>query len=145
MAENALNPTGRDRFSAGLRVGLAALFLFSGVSKAWDPAAFAGDIANYRLTPWTLTIAAALYLPWLEIFAALGLFFRRTQTGALLITSALLVMFCGALASAWWRDLNIHCGCFGGGGPGVQAALLRNLLLLAACALIVRSENKPAG
>ena len=140
MAESPLKKYRLDAFAPWLRVGLAVLFLVSGASKAWDPAAFAGDIANYRLTPWLVTVAAALYLPWLEIFAGIGFFSRRTREGSLFIISALLVVFCGALASAWWRDLNIHCGCFGGGGSGVQFALMRNVLLLMACAFIARTQ-----
>ena len=128
---------------AALRVGLGGLFLVSGASKAWDPAAFAGDIANYRLIPWFVTMAVALYLPWLEVAVGCGIFFRRIRGGALLIISALLVIFCGALVSAWWRGLNIHCGCFGGGGSGVGWALVRNLLLLCACTILARSKRRP--
>ena len=96
MAESSLKEGGLRRLAPWLRVGLAVLFLLSGAGKAWDPAAFAGDIANYRLTPWPVTMAAALYLPWLEIAAGGGLLFRRMREGALLIVSVLLVMFCGA-------------------------------------------------
>jgi len=141
MAESSLKEGGLRRLAPWLRVGLAVLFLLSGAGKAWDPAAFAGDIANYRLTPWPVTMAAALYLPWLEIAAGGGLLFRRMREGALLIVSVLLVMFCGALVSAWGRDLNIHCGCFGGGGTGVRFALVRNLFLLGACAFIRHNES----
>ena len=141
MAETTLRKVRWDVVALRLRVGLAVLFLVFGASKAWDPAAFAGDIAGYRLTPWAVTFVAALYLPWLEIAAGLGLFSRRTRGGALLIISGLLVVFCGALASAWWRNLDIHCGCFGGGGSGVRLALARNLLLLVACALIARGDK----
>lgn len=145
-APNGLRPCrSRDGWNSiipWLRLALGLLFVFSGASKAWDPSAFAGDIANYRLTPWALTAAAALYLPWLEIVAGAGLLFCRTRGGALLILSALLVVFCGALASAWLRNLNIHCGCFGGGGSGVSLALARNLVLLAACAIIARAGRR---
>jgi hypothetical protein len=47
------------------------------------------------------------------------------------------------VASAWARGLQIHCGCFGGGGPatGVQASdylgeLVRDAGLLAMAALL---------
>ena len=145
MAESSLKMGGAKTFATCLRVGLAVLFLVSGAGKAWDPGAFASDIANYRLTPWFITTVTALYLPWLEIAAGAGFLFRRTRGGSLLIISALLVVFCGALVSAWWRGLNIHCGCFVGGGTEVQFALVRNLLLLAACARIARSEKSTTG
>jgi len=54
----------------------------------------------------------------------------------------LLVVFVGAVASAWARGLQIDCGCFGDGGEvaagrtAYPAEILRDLaLLLAALAL----------
>ncbi len=135
--KNALRP------ALWVRFALAALFIYSGAGKAWDPAAFASDIANYHITPWIITAAVALYLPWLEILAGAGLLFHGCRSGALLIVSALLFVFCGALLSAWFRGLDIHCGCFGGGGTGIAPALLRNLVLLAGCAFVWR--RRPPG
>jgi len=127
-----------------LRVVLAGLFIYAGAGKAWDPAAFASGIANYRITPWIITAGIAIYLPWLEILAGVGLLFPRFRSGALLIVSALLTVFCGALLSAWMRGLDIHCGCFGAGGTGIAPALIRNLVLLAACAFVwSRSRSGP--
>jgi len=119
-----------------LRFVLAGLFIYAGTGKAWDPAAFASDIANYRITPWIVTAGIALYLPWLEILAGAGLLYPRFRSGALLIVSTLLTVFCGALLSAWMRGLDIQCGCFGVGETGIAPALIRNLVLLAACAFV---------
>jgi hypothetical protein len=48
-----------------VRVGLGALFIFAGVTKAYDPAAFAIEIQRYNLVPWILAALASIYLPWL--------------------------------------------------------------------------------
>jgi uncharacterized membrane protein YphA (DoxX/SURF4 family) len=94
-------------------VAVSGVFIYAGVVKATDPAAFARDIGHYQLTPWPVTVALALYIPWLEILAGLGLCFRtwRPAAGAILI--GLTLVFIGALVSAWARGLDISCGCFG--------------------------------
>src|SRR5215831_18217391 len=82
---------------------LAGLFIFAGLTKILDldhliadlqqlqfasaladlrnlslanPAEFASNIDNFKLLPWPVSVALAFYLPWLEIFCALGLVFR---------------------------------------------------------------------
>jgi len=92
---------------------LGGLFVFAGVIKALDPAEFANDIANYQLLPWRGAVGAALFLPWLEIFAGCGLVFGAWKSGALRVLILLMLAFLQALLAAWWRGLNIHCGCFG--------------------------------
>lgn len=96
-----------------LRTVLSLVFLGAGISKALDPASFALAIERYRLLPWPLCATLALYLPWLEILAALGLWRRSTQAGAYLLLAGLSALFFGALASALMRGLDISCGCFG--------------------------------
>ena len=47
------------------------------------------------------------------MFAGLGLVFGRLYRGALLIVVASLLGFIGGIGSAWFRGLEINCGCFG--------------------------------
>lgn len=104
-----------------LRTALAWTFIHAGVLKIWDfghgqPATpdFVIAIQQYKLLPWPdLTVLLAVYLPWVEVFAAVGLFVRRVRLGAALTITALTTIFIGALASAWMRGLRIDCGCFG--------------------------------
>lgn len=97
---------------------LAALLLATGALKAVDPAATAQSIANYHLLPAALVPYAGLYVPWLEIAAAVALLFGRLRRGgwllALLLSEAFLVFTVSALA----RGLDISCGCFGTGHRG---------------------------
>ncbi len=109
------------------RILLGAVFVYAGATKALDPAAFAAAIDAYRLLPYPLAVLVALYLPWLEIVCGLGLFWRRMRLGSLWVIFALCLVFTGALASAWIRNLDISCGCFGAGATGA-AALRRSLL-----------------
>ncbi len=112
-----------------LRWGLAALFLWAGISKLVRPDLFAAAINNYRLLPYTASVALAYYLPWLELAVGSGLFLKRFRSGAALLAIFLLTLFSLALFSALIRGLNINCGCFGNlGEPGRRAltiALIR--------------------
>ena len=58
-------------------------------------------------------MALGHFLPWLEIVTAMALLLGRLYLGALLSVSGLGVVFAVAVGSAWWRGLDISCGCFG--------------------------------
>ncbi len=117
-----------------IRGAVALLFVGAGIAKAWDIQDFALDVRNYQLTNWTSSIVIAVYLPWLEIFAGIGLLTRQLHRGALVILTTLTVSFLAAIASAWWRDLDITCGCFGPSQNQTNYPLhiVGNILLLAA-------------
>jgi putative oxidoreductase len=113
---------------------LAGIFIYAGALKALDPVQFASDIDNYKILPWPVSVALAFYLPWLEIFCALGLIFRFLYRGALSILSASIVVFTLATIAAKVRGLDITCGCFGHASQNwsFPAHLTTNLAILAA-------------
>jgi hypothetical protein len=98
---------------AVLRCAVALLFLYAGGIKAFHTQEFAYDVQSYQLTSWTLSILIAVYLPWLELCLGVALFIRRLYLGALVLATMLMLVFLGAITSAWWRKLDITCGCFG--------------------------------
>jgi putative oxidoreductase len=116
-----------------LELILAGIFIYAGVLKAIDPVQFANDIDNYKILPWSVTVALAFYLPWLEIFCALGLVFRFFYRGALSILSASIVVFTLATIAAKVRGLDITCGCFGHASQNwsFPSHLATNLAILA--------------
>jgi hypothetical protein len=127
---------------AAITTGL--LFMAAGCLKAADPAAFALDIQNYRILPWTGAVLLALYLPWLEVLCGAALIFRVAYRGALAITAALLALFLAASASARYRGLDIACGCFGHGtGHGHWPVLLGDTLLLSITLSLLRADLRP--
>jgi uncharacterized membrane protein YphA (DoxX/SURF4 family) len=113
---------------------VAGIFIYAGVLKVLDPAQFAHDVNNYRILPWTLSVALAFYLPWLEILCGLGLIFRFLYRGALSILTVLIVVFTLATIAAKLRGLDITCGCFGHASQhwSLPAHLATNLAILAA-------------
>ena len=125
-----------SRLSA--RIVLGVLFVFAGVTKAYDPAEFAIEIHRYNLIPWLPGALASVYLPWLEILAGSLLILKRLERGALLLITVLLLIFTIALASATFRGLGIDCGCFGKAfaATGTVLPLMRNILLLAFTGLL---------
>lgn len=116
-----------------LRVAVGGLFAYAGAIKLADPAAFAVDIRHYRILPHLPATALALYLPWLEILAGVGVVSGKRSRGALLVLGSLMIVFMGALISAWVRGLDISCGCFGtaNGTANYPIDLLRDAAILA--------------
>ena len=134
-----------------LRLALAGLFVAAGALKVPDPWAFATEVHNYKLTPWDVSVVTAFYLPWLEIFAGLALLVRRWQPGALAALAGMTLVFTVALALAWYRGLDISCGCFGKAAPGEKAnyplLLARDVAMLAGIAYLAAlrwKENRTA-
>ena len=117
-----------------LRILLCGTFVYAGASKLLDPQAFASDIGHYRLLPYPLAIALALYLPWLELLCGLAVTIRQLEYGALTLILGMCLTFAGALASAWWRGLDISCGCFGHDTLVVVPWALARVVMLAVLA-----------
>jgi uncharacterized membrane protein YphA (DoxX/SURF4 family) len=95
------------------RLALAAIFVYAAIPKIGDPAAFARDIANYRLIPGEWASPIAVTLPWVELVAALCLVIGLWTRAAALVCAVLLAVFTAATVAAVLRGLNIECGCFG--------------------------------
>ena len=138
---------------AALRLAVAAVFLVAGAMKIWDFAHarsatpdFTIAIQHYELLPPDLAVLLAVYLPWLEVTAALTLFTRRLALGAAAALLGMSAMFLAAIGSAWWRGLNIACGCFGKdeATTDYRLLILRDLALLAAVAVIFIHEWRRA-
>jgi putative oxidoreductase len=112
---------------------VAGVFIYAGALKVIDPVQFASDIDNYKILPWSISVALAFYLPWLEIFCGLGLVFRIFYRGALSILIALILVFTLATIAAKLRGLDITCGCFGHASQhwNFPAHLATNLAILA--------------
>ena len=138
---------------AVLRIAVVGIFLTAGVMKVWDFAHarsatpdFTIAIQHYELLPPDASVLLAVYLPWLEVTAALALFTRRLALGAAAALLALSAMFLAAIGSAWWRGLNIACGCFGKdeATADYRLLILRDLALLAAVVILAVHEWRRA-
>ncbi len=103
------------KLAIACRLGLAAIFATAGAMKLPDVPGFAYDIHQFALTPWTLSKPFAYYLPGFEILTAIALFVPGLRLGALFAILGMSTLFSAAIASAWFRGLDLSCGCFGHG------------------------------
>ena len=138
----------RDVVGTVARLGLAAVFLVSGVLKAVDPDATYVAVRAYDVLPKAGVALVAGVLPWLEIVLGLLLLVGLATRVVAVASAGLLVVFIAGVTQAWARGLSIDCGCFGGGGavdPGQTTyglELLRDAgFLLMAAWLIVRPRT----
>ena len=114
-----------------LMAGLSVFFLYAGASKLVDVAAFSVAIEQYRIVAQPFSWALALWLPWIECLAAIILWVPSWKKAALTILLVLLLVFEAARLGAYFRGLDISCGCLGGIlETGVVVAFFRNLGLL---------------
>ena len=130
------------------RLGLAAVFLVSGVLKAVDPDATYVAVRAYDVLPKAGVALVAGVLPWLEIALGLLLLAGVATRAVAAIGAGLMLVFIAGVTQAWARGLSIDCGCFGGGGAVApdQTAYGRELLrdagfLLMGAWLVVRPRT----
>ncbi len=127
------------------RFVLGAIFLYAGIVKIADPAAFAQAVANYRILPLALVNAAAIILPWVEVLAGASLVLGFFLPGGSLLTAGLLLIFAVALGFDLWRGIDLSCGCFGTSEATVTwLYVLRDAVLCCmACFVWVFSGRSP--
>ena len=101
------------------RVLLGTWFVYSGGMKIFGTVLdrFTRDVANYQLVkpPWDAV--AAYTVPWLELIAGVCLMLGILRRGAILTFAGLVVVFSISVGWAWYRGLDISCGCHGGDTP----------------------------
>ncbi|WP_460865696.1 MauE/DoxX family redox-associated membrane protein [Rhodococcus aerolatus] len=131
------------------RVGLAAVWLASGVLKAADPLQTVVAVRAYQLLPEAAVVPVADALPFVEIGLGLLLLAGVGVRLTAVASAALLVVFLVGVGSSWARGLSIDCGCFGGGGAADVGPLDylteigRDLLFLAAAGWLVARPRTP--
>lgn len=115
-----------------IRIFLAFIFIYAGIEKISDPAAFSDAISNYKLLPLHFVNIFAIILPWTELVAGILLLFGILVRENSFIISSLIIIFLIAIGISLIRGLNIDCGCFGT-SAGSEIGLLKlgeNLFLV---------------
>ena len=113
------------------RIILGVVFIYAGIEKISHADLFAVTIQNYQLIPISLTNLISIVLPWLEFYCGLLLLLGYWQHMAAAWAVLLNFVFLIALISAYWRGLNIECGCFGSDSSVNLTRILEDFLLLA--------------
>jgi len=139
-----------------IRIFLGLLFLAAGIPKLGATLQTLAAIYSYQIVlPDWLALAIAHLLPWVEIAIGIALLFGLFMPVTLVATGSVLVVFTLLTAQAWWRELDIDCGCidFSALHPALAilstpgGATMRNIVLLALTGLLAfllrRSVTRP--
>ena len=139
-----------------IRIFLGLLFLAAGIPKLGATLQTLAAIYSYQIVlPDWLASAIAHLLPWVEIAIGMALLFGLFMPVTLVATASVLITFTVLTAQAWWRELDMDCGCidFSALHPALAAlstpggATMRNIILLALTGLLAfllrRSAARP--
>ena len=91
---------------------------------------FAMAIDSYKMLPTAVVEVMARVLPWFELVLGAWLISGIGLRWSGLVTSALLLVFIGAMTRAKILGLEINCGCFGNNEKLGTVTLLRDGSLL---------------
>lgn len=139
-------PTIEPWFGLVLRVGLAVVSLWAGLSKIGDLNQSVLAVRAYQLLPVDLTTIVGNALPMFEIILGLVLLLGVLTRYAAIVNGLTQIAFIFGIAWAWANGLSIDCGCFGGGGEvalrdGLAMTyffdIVRDVVFLAASAYLV--------
>lgn len=128
-------------------VAVAAVFLYAAYFKIEEPRDFATAIRNYHVLPYQLVHLAALFLPWIEVGAAVALIIPPTRRAGGILVTGLCLMFIASVGYAMSQGYDIDCGCFGkkSAQAGLQTiALDVSLIIGTAIAVFLPSRNRSA-
>jgi len=98
------------------RLGLAAVWIVSGVIKLLDPGQTYLAVKAYDVLPTAMIGVVADALPLVELCLGVLLLVGIGVRLNAALSAALLLVFVAAVSQAWMRGLAVDCGCFGGGG-----------------------------
>jgi len=149
MAVNPDNAGARIayRLTVLVRLIVGGIFLISGLAKIADPVRFLLTLREFQLLPSALESFLAVYLPWLEFLLGLCIVVGILHRTASLMIAGLNGAFIIAIGSVMARGIEVDCGCFGLLADALHLpdmadgkAIVRNLVLMAMCLHIFRSE-----
>jgi uncharacterized membrane protein YphA (DoxX/SURF4 family) len=116
------------------RFFLGGVFIYASYDKIINPDDFARIVFNYQILPHNLVNLAAIILPWIELIVGLCLIIGWWIPGAVVIVTALLIVFISASLFNLARGLDVHCGCFSAGvleTTSARLSILRDTFFLA--------------
>ena len=134
------------------RLIVAGLFIAASLGKILNPHEFSGIIRKFHVMPHALSNTAAIFIPWVELVAAIGLFVPRIRKGAIWWMTLMLSGFIALFLWAMINGLDVDCGCFGefgkyfallAGDVGLSS-IIRNAVLICFCRVLWVAEVNPS-
>jgi uncharacterized membrane protein YphA (DoxX/SURF4 family) len=127
-----------------VRLVVGGVWVAAGVVKLPHPADSVAAVRAYQALPPDLVAPVGQLLPVVEVVIGVMLILGLLTRGAAALSALLLVGFLIGIISVWARDIDIDCGCFGGGGLDLDAKskypweIARDTALLVASLWLVR-------
>lgn len=122
------------------RIGIAAVFIYSGYVKAIATLQFAVAITGYKLFPDRFVFPIATYFPWAEILLGVLILAGWKMRWWSMAASTLMIFFIAILSITLFRGIETNCGCFGFGDRITWKTIVRDgSLLIPALFLFVES------
>jgi protein-disulfide isomerase/uncharacterized membrane protein YphA (DoxX/SURF4 family) len=130
-----------------IRLVLGVVWIWAAWSKLHSPRTFVQAVRAYDATPEWLSKALGYGLPVLEFCLGVLLIVGVAVRLAAIVSTLLFVVFLIGLIQAATRNLQLECGCFGGGGEATSTHytldILRDIgLLILAAYLVVWSFTR---
>ncbi len=94
------------------RLVLGIMFLAACLPKILHPHEFALMLFRYQMLPYSCINLIAIFMPWIELIAALALLWPRYSEGATVLLLGMLLVFTTAIVINLFRGINMACGCF---------------------------------
>lgn len=127
-------------------LALGGVFVWAGIAKLMDPNAFLSSILTYEVFPRSLAVAAALFVPYLELCVGFSLATGALRRGGRWLAIGMTVAFTGLLIQAAARGLDADCGCFGSQAYASEAGytwpIARDILMLAGLSVAVAIDKR---
>jgi len=120
------------------RLFVGALLLYAAWTKVPDMAAFAQDVANYRLLPPAAVPVAAAAVVGVELVVGAALILGFWVRPAATVAAALLALFTAGIAQALLRGIDLNCGCFGTADRATWLSVLRDVAFFLPAAAVAR-------
>lgn len=135
--------TGRMTLRRLFEVLIGLVFLISGLVKLRDPSNFLAEMEAFSFLPYTIAFTTALFLPWLELIAALCVITSRLMKGALAILGILTAGFIVFLSVARYYEIDANCGCFGEWlvFPSLESHIAFNAVMLGIIIVLHRNHR----
>ena len=127
-----------------LRLFFGAMLIYAAIDKILFPIDFAVAVENYQLTGATISRWIAIWLPYLELITGVLLIANIWMNAATLLNICMMAVFLLSVSSAYARNLDINCGCFGDvSSPVTLTKVASNtLLLLFSVLLYISCKNR---
>ncbi|HQY20908.1 MAG TPA: MauE/DoxX family redox-associated membrane protein [Ignavibacteria bacterium] len=130
-----------------LRVIVGGVFIYASLDKLMNQEEFSRAIYNYKFLPEVFVNIFAIVMPYLELFCGILLILGIFKGGSSFIITVMLLMFIIALSQAYFRGLDISCGCFSLETVSQKSDILQrifeDILLILSSIIIFTQSLKP--